>query len=52
MGAGAEQWLDHALAMGKNRREFVEFVAENTWEKRPESIESILVELALPGYSS
>jgi len=35
--------LDEALALGKDRQEFGEFAAENTWEKRLESIESILV---------
>jgi len=44
--------LDEALALGKDRREFLDFVSENTWAKRMEKIESILLGRGLPGFSS
>ena len=39
--------LDEALALGKDRQEFLDFVSENTWEKRLKRIESILLERGL-----
>ena len=44
--------IDDALALGKDRQEFLDFVSENTWEKRMEKIESILLGRGLPGFSS
>jgi teichuronic acid biosynthesis glycosyltransferase TuaH len=43
--------LDDALAMGKNRGEFLDFTLENTWEKRLNKIDRILSEQGLPGFS-
>lgn len=39
--------LDEALALGKDRQEFLDFASENTWEKRLKKIESILLERGL-----
>jgi len=43
--------LDDALAMGKNRPDFLDFTLENTWEKRLNKIDRILAEQGIQGFS-
>jgi glycosyltransferase involved in cell wall biosynthesis len=43
--------IDEALALGKNRREFLDFVSENTWQKRLHEIEAILADRGIQGFS-
>jgi glycosyltransferase involved in cell wall biosynthesis len=46
LGGSAHEFakgLDEALTIGKDCQEFLDFAAENTWEKRLKQIESILV---------
>jgi glycosyltransferase involved in cell wall biosynthesis len=43
--------LDNALALGKNRSEFIDFASENTWEKRLHQIEDILAAKGIQGFS-
>ena len=45
------QGLDEALALGKGRREFLDFASENTWEKRLDEIEAILADRGIQGFS-
>jgi glycosyltransferase involved in cell wall biosynthesis len=43
--------LDEALALGKDRQEFLDFASENTWEQRLNKIEAILAERGIEGFS-
>ena len=43
--------LDEALALGKDRQEFLDFASENTWEQRLDKIEAILTGRGIEGFS-
>jgi glycosyltransferase involved in cell wall biosynthesis len=52
-GRSAEEFaaaIDNALTMGKGREEFLDFASENSWEKRLNKIEDILIEQGLQGF--